>query len=72
MKKGRVVILLAGRRAGKKAVIVKQADDGKKVSAHRQSLLRQCILTPLFYRARSSLTPSALASRDTPARSPSP
>jgi len=32
MKKGRVVILLAGRRAGMKAVIVKQNDDGKKVS----------------------------------------
>lgn len=30
MKKGRVVILLAGRRAGKKAVVVKQIDDGKK------------------------------------------
>lgn len=30
MKKGRVVILLAGRRAGKKAIIVKQNDDGKK------------------------------------------
>jgi len=33
MRKGRVVILLAGRRAGKKAVIVKPTDDGKKVSA---------------------------------------
>merc|ERR1711912_183407 len=30
MKPGRVVILLAGRRAGKKAVIVKQFEDGKK------------------------------------------
>lgn len=30
MKAGRVVILLAGRRAGKKAVIVKPFDDGKK------------------------------------------
>ena len=30
MKAGRVVILLAGRRAGKKAVIVKQFDEGKK------------------------------------------
>ena len=30
MKKGRVVILLAGRRAGKKAVIIKQIDEGKK------------------------------------------
>lgn len=30
MKKGRVVILLAGRRAGRKAIVVKQIDDGKK------------------------------------------
>lgn len=30
MKAGRVVILLAGRRAGKKAVIVKPFEDGKK------------------------------------------
>jgi hypothetical protein len=32
MKPGRVVILLAGRHAGKKAIIVKQYDEGKKVS----------------------------------------
>jgi len=31
MKPGRIVILLAGRHAGKKAIIVKQYDDGKKV-----------------------------------------
>ena len=30
MKKGRIVILTAGRQAGKKAVIVKQNDDGNK------------------------------------------
>merc|ERR1712086_138652 len=30
MKRGRIVILLAGRRAGIKAIIVKQNDDGKK------------------------------------------
>merc|ERR1711935_1193924 len=30
MRKGRVCILLAGRRAGKKAIIVKQNDEGKK------------------------------------------
>lgn len=30
MKKGRVVILLAGRHSGKKAVVVKQIDEGKK------------------------------------------
>lgn len=31
MKPGRVVILLAGRHAGKKAIIVRQNDEGKKV-----------------------------------------
>merc|ERR1712083_286235 len=30
MKKGRVVILLAGRLSGKKAIIIKQNDEGKK------------------------------------------
>merc|ERR1711953_1328860 len=30
MKKGRVVILLAGRHSGKKAIIVKQIDEGRK------------------------------------------
>jgi len=30
MKKGRVVILLAGRHSGKKAIIMKQCDEGKK------------------------------------------
>merc|ERR1719199_1882861 len=30
MRKGRVVILLAGRRSGKKAIIVKSNDDGGK------------------------------------------
>jgi ribosomal protein L14E/L6E/L27E len=32
MRKGRMVILLAGRRAGRKAIIVKQNDEGRKVS----------------------------------------
>merc|ERR1712156_1207164 len=32
MKKGRVVILLAGRHAGKKAVIIKQIDEAKKTT----------------------------------------
>merc|ERR1712176_410351 len=30
MKKGRVVILLAGRLSGKKSIIIKQNDEGKK------------------------------------------
>ena len=39
MKPGRVVILLAGRRAGKKAVIVKQFDEGKKGKAFPHALV---------------------------------
>jgi ribosomal protein L14E/L6E/L27E len=31
MKPGRVVVLLAGRHAGKKAIIVRQHDEGMKV-----------------------------------------
>merc|ERR1712045_108506 len=30
MKRGRVVTMLAGRRSGKKAIVVKQIDEGKK------------------------------------------
>ena len=40
MKQGRVVILLAGRYAGKKAVVVKQYDEGKKV-IHPSKLFRR-------------------------------
>ena len=39
MKKGRVVILLAGRHAGKKAVIVKQNDEGRKVRDYDLSFI---------------------------------
>jgi len=39
MKAGRVVILLAGRRAGKKAVIVKPFEDGKKGKAFAHALV---------------------------------
>jgi ribosomal protein L14E/L6E/L27E len=31
IKYGRVVVLLAGRQAGKKAVVIKTSDDGTKV-----------------------------------------
>jgi hypothetical protein len=34
MKPGRVVVLLAGRHAGKKAIIVRQHDEGMKVCFH--------------------------------------
>ena len=49
MKKGRVVILLAGRRAGKKAVIVKQNDEGKKVSSPHSPHCWQRILQVLMH-----------------------
>merc|ERR1711957_73761 len=39
MKRGRIVILLAGRRAGKKAIIVKQNDDGKKDKKFAHALI---------------------------------
>eukprot|EP00355_Strombidium_rassoulzadegani_P002781 CAMPEP_0168607460 /NCGR_PEP_ID=MMETSP0449_2-20121227/54_1 /TAXON_ID=1082188 /ORGANISM="Strombidium rassoulzadegani, Strain ras09" /LENGTH=147 /DNA_ID=CAMNT_0008647277 /DNA_START=177 /DNA_END=620 /DNA_ORIENTATION=+ len=39
MKAGRVVILLAGRRAGKKAVIVKHFDEGKKGKSFPHALV---------------------------------
>ena len=42
MKKGRVVIMTAGRHAGKKAVIVKQTDEGKKVSWRVQLIAFLC------------------------------
>jgi large subunit ribosomal protein L27e len=39
MKPGRIVVLLAGRRAGTKAVIVKQFDDGKKSKKFSHALV---------------------------------
>jgi large subunit ribosomal protein L27e len=47
MKAGRIVILLAGRRAGKKAVIVKQFDDGKKDKKFSHALVAGVERTPL-------------------------
>ena len=47
MKPGRVVILLAGRRAGKKAVIVKQFDDGKKGKTFGHALVAGVERAPL-------------------------
>lgn len=61
MKKGRVVILLAGRRAGKKAIIVKPLDEGKKVSSHNSS--------SFVFRTASSPMLLLLALRKLPARS---
>ena len=54
MKPGRVVILLAGRRAGKKAVIVKQFDDGKKGKNFAHALVAGVERTPLRVAKRMS------------------
>lgn len=47
MKAGRVVILLAGRRAGKKAVIVKAFEEGKKGAAFSRALVAGVERAPL-------------------------
>jgi len=62
MKPGRIVILLAGRHAGKKAIIVRQHDEGKKV----RLFVFQNEFNRWLFRRRSSLTPLSLASRDIP------
>jgi large subunit ribosomal protein L27e len=54
MKPGRVVILLAGRRAGKKAVIVKQFDEGKKGKAFPHALVAGVERAPLKVAKRMS------------------
>jgi len=47
MKPGRVVVLLAGRRAGKKAVIVKNFDEGKKTKKFAHALVAGIEKAPL-------------------------
>ena len=54
MKPGRVVILLAGRRAGKKAVIVKQFDEGKKGRTFSHALVAGVERPPLRVAKRMS------------------
>jgi len=54
MKPGRVVILLAGRRAGKKAVIVKQFDEGKKGKTFGHALVAGVERAPLRVTRRMS------------------
>ena len=39
MKPGKVCIVLAGKYAGKKAIIVKQQDDGKSITWWRYMIL---------------------------------
>ena len=59
MKPGRVVILLAGRRAGKKAVIVKQFDEGKKGKMFAHALVAGVEREPL----KVSLSTTSKSSR---------
>ena len=54
MKPGRVVILLSGRRAGKKAVIVKQFDEGKKGKTFGHALVAGVERAPLRVTRRMS------------------
>jgi large subunit ribosomal protein L27e len=54
MKPGRVVILLQGRRAGKKAVIVKQFDEGKKGKPFAHALVAGVERAPLKVAKRMS------------------
>ena len=56
MKPGRVVILLAGRRAGKKAVIVKNFDEGKKGKTFAHALVAGVERAPLKVAKRMSKT----------------
>jgi len=54
MKPGRVVILLNGRRAGKKAVIVKNFDEGKKGRAFPHALVAGVERSPMKVAKRMS------------------
>jgi Ribosomal protein L14E/L6E/L27E len=63
VKSGRVVILLSGRFAGKKAVVVKASEDGNKVLDNMFSQAN-CIL-----RTESSPTPSLLVLKELPSES---
>lgn len=54
MKAGRVVIMLAGRRAGKKAVIVKTYEDGKKGKQFSHALVAGVERYPLKVTKRMS------------------
>jgi len=63
MKPGRVVILLSGRRAGKKAVIVKQFDQGKKGKNFAHALVAGVERAPLKVTKR--MTKRRVARRST-------
>ena len=66
MKAGRVVILLAGRRAGKKAVIVKNFDEGKKGKAFPHALVAGVERAPLKVTKKMSKTKIERRSRVKP------
>jgi len=63
MKPGRVVILLAGRRAGKKAVIVKNFDEGKKGRNFPHALVAGVERAPLKVAKRMSKAQQARRSK---------
>jgi large subunit ribosomal protein L27e len=63
MKPGRVVILLAGRRAGKKAVIVKNFDEGKKGRNFPHALVAGVERAPLKVCKRMSKSQQARRSK---------
>ena len=54
MKAGRIVILLAGRRAGRKAVIVKQFDEGRRGKPFSHALVAGVERAPLRVTRRMS------------------
>ena len=54
MKSGRIVILLAGRHAGKKAIVVKTHDDHKKERKFSHALVAGIERYPLKVTKRMS------------------
>ena len=54
MKPGRVVVMLAGRHAGRKAIIVKQHDEGKKGKMFSHALVAGIEKNPLKVTKRMS------------------
>jgi len=66
MKPGRIVVLLAGRRAGKKAVIVKNFDEGKKTKKFGHALVAGVEKAPLKVSKKMSKKKLARRSKSKP------
>ena len=66
MKPGRIVVLLAGRRAGKKAVIVKNFDEGKKTKKFGHALVAGVEKAPLKVTKKMSKKKLARRSKSKP------